>query len=172
MAERLDARLEGPILVQTKVFGDERGVFAETYRREEWAELGIRTRSSRTTSRGRRLPPPPGDRGARLAVQVQLGRAQPRAPARPTPTRACWPRARDGGLWPRLRRLRGGARPHARAGDRAPARIARVALGAAIRGGRAAAGRAQAAARARRRARAPARVVRRVDAQVDTLAPW
>ena len=57
------------------------------------------------------------------------------------------------------------------AGDRAPARIARVALGAAIRGGRAAAGRARAAARPRRRARAPARVVHGVDAQVDTLAP-
>ena len=41
MAERLDTRLEGPILVQPKVFGDERGFFAETYRREEWAELGI-----------------------------------------------------------------------------------------------------------------------------------
>ncbi len=34
MAERLDTRLEGPSLVQTKVFGDERGFLAETYRRE------------------------------------------------------------------------------------------------------------------------------------------
>ncbi len=41
MAERLDTRLEGPILVQPKVFRDERGFFHETYRREEYARLGI-----------------------------------------------------------------------------------------------------------------------------------
>jgi len=41
MGERLSTRLEGPVLIQPKVLGDERGFFAETYRREEWAELGI-----------------------------------------------------------------------------------------------------------------------------------
>ena len=41
MAERLDTRLEGPVLVQPKLFSDERAFFVATYRREEWAELGI-----------------------------------------------------------------------------------------------------------------------------------
>jgi dTDP-4-dehydrorhamnose 3,5-epimerase len=39
--ERLDTRIEGAGLVQPKVFGDERGFFVETYRRNEFADLGI-----------------------------------------------------------------------------------------------------------------------------------
>jgi dTDP-4-dehydrorhamnose 3,5-epimerase len=39
--ERLDTRLDGPILLKPKVFGDERGFFAETYRRSTFADLGI-----------------------------------------------------------------------------------------------------------------------------------
>src|SRR4051794_40994234 len=39
--ERLETRLDGPILLKPKVFGDERGFFAETYRRTVYAELGI-----------------------------------------------------------------------------------------------------------------------------------
>ncbi len=39
--ERLDTRLEGPILVKPVVHGDERGFFQETYRREVYAEFGI-----------------------------------------------------------------------------------------------------------------------------------
>src|SRR3954453_12292844 len=38
---RLDTRLDGPILLEPKVFGDERGFFAETYRRSTYADLGI-----------------------------------------------------------------------------------------------------------------------------------
>ena len=38
---RLETRLEGPILIEPKVLGDERGFFCETYRREVFAELGI-----------------------------------------------------------------------------------------------------------------------------------
>ena len=38
---RLDTRIDGPILVKPAVFGDERGFFTETYRRNEFAELGI-----------------------------------------------------------------------------------------------------------------------------------
>lgn len=38
---RLETRLEGPILVEPKVFRDERGFFLETYRRAQFAELGI-----------------------------------------------------------------------------------------------------------------------------------
>jgi dTDP-4-dehydrorhamnose 3,5-epimerase len=39
--ERLETRLDGPILLKPKVFGDERGFFAETYRRSVYADLGI-----------------------------------------------------------------------------------------------------------------------------------
>src|SRR4051812_9784069 len=39
--ERLDTRLDGPILLKPEVFGDERGFFAETYRRTLFADLGI-----------------------------------------------------------------------------------------------------------------------------------
>ena len=39
--ERLDTRLDGPMLLKPKVFGDDRGFFAETYRRSVFADLGI-----------------------------------------------------------------------------------------------------------------------------------
>jgi dTDP-4-dehydrorhamnose 3,5-epimerase len=39
--ERLETRLDGPILIEPRVFGDERGFFSETYRRSAFAELGI-----------------------------------------------------------------------------------------------------------------------------------
>ncbi len=37
----IPTRLDGPLLIQPKVFGDERGFFAETYRRNVFADLGI-----------------------------------------------------------------------------------------------------------------------------------
>jgi dTDP-4-dehydrorhamnose 3,5-epimerase len=39
--ERLETRLEGPVLVRPVVHGDHRGFFLETYRRSVYAELGI-----------------------------------------------------------------------------------------------------------------------------------
>jgi dTDP-4-dehydrorhamnose 3,5-epimerase len=39
--ERLDTRLDGPLLLKPRVFGDERGFFMETYRRNVYSELGI-----------------------------------------------------------------------------------------------------------------------------------
>lgn len=39
--QRLETRLNGPILIAPKVLGDERGFFVETYRRSVFAELGI-----------------------------------------------------------------------------------------------------------------------------------
>jgi len=39
--KRVDTRLEGPILIEPKVLGDERGFFCETYRREVFLDLGI-----------------------------------------------------------------------------------------------------------------------------------
>lgn len=38
---KVETRLEGPILIEPKVFQDERGFFLETYRRSTFAELGI-----------------------------------------------------------------------------------------------------------------------------------
>ena len=38
---RLETRLDGPILIEPKVLGDERGFFCETYRRSVFGELGI-----------------------------------------------------------------------------------------------------------------------------------
>jgi dTDP-4-dehydrorhamnose 3,5-epimerase len=39
--ERLETRLDGPILVKPVAHGDERGVFHESYRRNTYADLGI-----------------------------------------------------------------------------------------------------------------------------------
>jgi dTDP-4-dehydrorhamnose 3,5-epimerase len=39
--ERLESRLEGPILVRPTVYGDHRGFFHESYRRNVFADLGI-----------------------------------------------------------------------------------------------------------------------------------
>jgi len=39
--ERLDTRIDGPMLIKPRVFGDERGFFMETYRRDKFTELGI-----------------------------------------------------------------------------------------------------------------------------------
>jgi dTDP-4-dehydrorhamnose 3,5-epimerase len=39
--ERLESRLEGPVLIAPRPFADERGFFCETYRRNVYAELGI-----------------------------------------------------------------------------------------------------------------------------------
>jgi len=39
--QRIETRLDGPILIEPKLLGDERGFFCETYRRGIFAELGI-----------------------------------------------------------------------------------------------------------------------------------
>ncbi|HEX8064969.1 MAG TPA: dTDP-4-dehydrorhamnose 3,5-epimerase [Thermoleophilaceae bacterium] len=39
--ERIETRLEGPILVKPTIHGDARGFFHETYRRNAYADLGI-----------------------------------------------------------------------------------------------------------------------------------
>ena len=38
---RIETRLDGPILIEPRVIGDERGFFSETYRRSVFSELGI-----------------------------------------------------------------------------------------------------------------------------------
>ena len=39
--QRIETRLDGPILIEPKLLGDERGFFCETYRRSTFMELGI-----------------------------------------------------------------------------------------------------------------------------------
>src|SRR3954449_4202835 len=38
---RLETRLDGPILIEPRVIGDERGFFCETYRRSTFMALGV-----------------------------------------------------------------------------------------------------------------------------------
>jgi dTDP-4-dehydrorhamnose 3,5-epimerase len=85
-------RLDGPLLIEPKVFGDERGFFAETYRRSTFAELGVReemvqdnhSRSGRNVVRGMHFQVGEGaaklvrcGRGAILDVVVDLRRGSP-----------------------------------------------------------------------------------------------
>src|SRR5689334_20262898 len=39
--ERLETRLDGPILLRPRVISDKRGFFVETYRRSVYAEYGV-----------------------------------------------------------------------------------------------------------------------------------
>jgi dTDP-4-dehydrorhamnose 3,5-epimerase len=90
--ERLDTRLNGPVLVQPAVHRDERGFFHETYRRSVYAELGIpdefvqdnHSRSGRGIVRGMHFQVGDGmaklvrcSSGAILDVLVDLRRGSP-----------------------------------------------------------------------------------------------
>lgn len=90
--ERLETRLDGPMLVRPRVFGDERGFFSETYRRNVFAELGIpeemvqsnHSRSSRSIVRGMHFQVGDGTsklvrcaRGAIFDVAVDLRKGSP-----------------------------------------------------------------------------------------------
>jgi dTDP-4-dehydrorhamnose 3,5-epimerase len=90
--QRLDTRLEGPILIQPAVNGDERGFLIESYRRERYAELGIgeefvqdnHSRSGIGVLRGMHFQVGDGmaklvrcPRGAILDVVVDLRRGSP-----------------------------------------------------------------------------------------------
>ena len=90
--ERVETRIAGVGLIQPKVFGDERGFFVETYRRNEFAELGIaeemvqdnHSRSKRGIVRGMHFQIGDGaaklvrcGRGAIVDVVVDLRRGSP-----------------------------------------------------------------------------------------------
>lgn len=90
--ELLPTRLEGPLLIAPPVFGDERGFFAETYRRSTFAELGVveemvqhnHSRSRRGTIRGMHFQIGAGAsklvrcaRGAIVDVLVDVRRGSP-----------------------------------------------------------------------------------------------
>jgi dTDP-4-dehydrorhamnose 3,5-epimerase len=92
VAERLPTKLEGTALIEPRAFPDERGFFLETYRREDWAELGVdaefvqhnHSRSTKGTLRGMHFQTEPGQaklmrcgRGAIFDVAVDLRRDSP-----------------------------------------------------------------------------------------------
>jgi dTDP-4-dehydrorhamnose 3,5-epimerase len=89
MAERLETKLDGVILIEPVVHGDERGFMLESYSRDHWRELGIdvefvqhnHSRSSQGTLRGIHFQTEPGQaklircaRGEILDVAVDLRR--------------------------------------------------------------------------------------------------
>ena len=90
--KRVDIRLEGPVLLEPTIHGDPRGFFVETYRKNEYAKLGIEedfvqdnhSRSTRGVVRGIHFQLPPGQaklvrcaRGAIFDVVVDLRRGSP-----------------------------------------------------------------------------------------------
>jgi dTDP-4-dehydrorhamnose 3,5-epimerase len=92
MPQRLPTKLEGLVLLEPEVHGDERGFMVETYLLESWAELGVdvdfvqhnHSRSARGTVRGIHFQTRPGQaklvrcpRGAILDVAVDLRRDSP-----------------------------------------------------------------------------------------------
>jgi dTDP-4-dehydrorhamnose 3,5-epimerase len=89
---RLQTRLDGPILIEPKILGDERGFFCETYRHNVVAEWGIsgemvqdnQSRSGRGIVRGMHFQVGAGaaklvrcSRGAILDVVVDIRRGSP-----------------------------------------------------------------------------------------------
>ena len=92
MAERLETKLDGVVLVEPQVFGDERGFFVETFSRDAWREMGVdvefvqhnHSRSVKNTLRGIHFQTEPGQaklircvRGEIIDVAVDLRRGSP-----------------------------------------------------------------------------------------------
>lgn len=90
LMQRLETRLEGPVLVGPVAHGDERGFFLETYRRSAYTELGIseefvqdnHSRSRAGIVRGMHFQPGMAKlircaRGAILDVVVDIRRGSP-----------------------------------------------------------------------------------------------
>jgi dTDP-4-dehydrorhamnose 3,5-epimerase len=89
---KVETKLEGPLLLEPTVHGDARGFFVETYRENDWAAFGItenfvqdnHSRSRRGVVRGIHFQLPPGQaklircsRGAIFDVVVDLRRGSP-----------------------------------------------------------------------------------------------
>jgi dTDP-4-dehydrorhamnose 3,5-epimerase len=92
MPQRLETELEGLVLVEPEVHGDERGFLVETFRAEAWRELGVeaefvqdnQSRSGRGTLRGLHFQTSPGQaklvrcmRGRIFDAVVDLRRGSP-----------------------------------------------------------------------------------------------
>jgi dTDP-4-dehydrorhamnose 3,5-epimerase len=89
---KVETRLDGPLLLEPAVHGDARGFFVETFRQNDWAALGIgetfvqdnHSRSRQGVVRGIHFQLPPGQaklircsRGAIFDVVVDLRRGSP-----------------------------------------------------------------------------------------------
>jgi dTDP-4-dehydrorhamnose 3,5-epimerase len=92
MPGRLETKLDGVVLIEPQVHGDDRGFLVETFRRDAWSELGIevefvqhnQSRSVKDTLRGLHFQTEPGQaklvrcpRGAIFDVAVDLRRDSP-----------------------------------------------------------------------------------------------
>ena len=92
MARALDTELDGVVLIEPEVHGDERGFFVETFSHDTWHELGVtaefiqhnHSRSARGTLRGIHFQTAPGQakllrcpRGRIFDVAVDLRRQSP-----------------------------------------------------------------------------------------------
>jgi dTDP-4-dehydrorhamnose 3,5-epimerase len=92
VAQALDTALDGVVLIEPVVHGDERGFMVESYARDEWAALGVgvdfvqhnHSRSSKGTLRGIHFQTSPGQaklvrcaRGAIVDVAVDLRKDSP-----------------------------------------------------------------------------------------------
>lgn len=92
MPERLPTKLDGVVLLEPRVHGDERGFFVETFSREAWAEHGVdvefvqhnHSRSGMGILRGLHFQTRPGQakllrcaRGRIFDVAVDLRRGSP-----------------------------------------------------------------------------------------------
>jgi dTDP-4-dehydrorhamnose 3,5-epimerase len=92
MAQRIETKLDGVVLIEPVVHGDARGFMLESYAREEWAGLGVdvefvqqnHSRSSKGTLRGIHFQTAPGQaklvrcvRGAIVDVAVDLRKGSP-----------------------------------------------------------------------------------------------
>ena len=92
MARRLETEIDGAALIEVGAHGDERGFLLESFREDEWRELGVgvafvqenHSRSSRGTLRGIHFQTDPGQaklvrcsRGAIWDVAVDLRRDSP-----------------------------------------------------------------------------------------------
>jgi dTDP-4-dehydrorhamnose 3,5-epimerase len=92
VAQALETKLAGVVLIEPVVHGDERGFMVETYSREEWGSLGVEvefvqhnhSRSAKGTLRGIHFQTSPGQaklvrcaRGAIVDVAVDLRSESP-----------------------------------------------------------------------------------------------
>jgi dTDP-4-dehydrorhamnose 3,5-epimerase len=92
VARALETKLDGVVLIEPVVHGDERGFFVETFSRDTWRELGAEaefvqhnhSRSAKGTLRGIHFQTEPGQakllrcpRGAIIDVAVDLRRESP-----------------------------------------------------------------------------------------------
>jgi dTDP-4-dehydrorhamnose 3,5-epimerase len=92
MAKRLETQLDGVVLIEPEVYGDERGFLLESFSRAEWSQLGVdiefvqdnHSRSGQNILRGLHFQTHPGQaklvrcgRGRIWDVAVDLRRESP-----------------------------------------------------------------------------------------------